>query len=165
MACRSTDAEGDAGLRRVVGGHFKLDLVADDEPDEALAHFTRDVGEKFVPVRQFDFEHGSCQHCGNHAFEFDLVFCACFLGVLFGVAVVDESSGAILAAIILPAGSSASVTAGSRSSVAAGSCAAVTGRGRGGGCGSTAVACRGRTAVGSGRCRTIGGIGTSIVGR
>lgn len=66
-----TNTEHDACLGGVVRGHFHFDLVADDKADEALAHFTGNVGKNFVTTGKSDFEHGASQNGGDSTFDFN----------------------------------------------------------------------------------------------
>lgn len=43
-------------------GHFQSDLIANDETDEAFAHFAGDMSEHFVAVAQFHAKHRSREH-------------------------------------------------------------------------------------------------------
>ena len=103
---RGSEAVDDAGFVGVVGGHFDFDAVADDEADEALAHFAGDVGEDFVGVREFDPEHGACEDGGDGAFEFDggffvlrfFLIAANGVSAGEGTAVTGVSAGAALEA-------------------------------------------------------------------
>lgn len=54
-----TNTEGNARLGGVIGRHFHTDFVTYYKPDKAFAHFTRDMGQYFVSIRQFYLEHGS----------------------------------------------------------------------------------------------------------
>jgi len=67
-------AEGDAGLAEVVGGHFDVDLVADADADEILAHLAGDVGEDLMAVGQGHAKHGPRQDLGDLAVQFDWLF-------------------------------------------------------------------------------------------
>ena len=67
------ETECDAGFVLVVGGHLHFDAVANDESNEAFAHFTGDVSEDFVPVLELDFEHGAGKNVGDRAFHFDFL--------------------------------------------------------------------------------------------
>ncbi len=67
-------AEGDAGLAEVVGRHFDVDLVADADADEVLAHFAGDVGEDLMAVGQGDAKHRPRQDLGDLAVQFDWLF-------------------------------------------------------------------------------------------
>lgn len=66
-----SEAEGDASLGGVVGRHFHFHAVADDEFDEALAHFARDVGEHDEFVGEFDAELGTCEDLHDGALDLD----------------------------------------------------------------------------------------------
>ena len=67
-------AESDAGLAKVVGGHFDVDLVADADADEVFAHLSGDMGEDFVAIGQSDAEHGSGQDLGHRTGHFNWFF-------------------------------------------------------------------------------------------
>lgn len=67
-------SEGDAGFAEVVGGHLDIDLVADADADEVLAHFAGDVGENLVAVGQRDTKHGARQDLGHRPRDFDWFF-------------------------------------------------------------------------------------------
>ena len=58
-------AKSDAGLAEVVRGHLDIDLVADADADEVLAHFAGDVGEDLMAIGQSDPEHRTRQDLGN----------------------------------------------------------------------------------------------------
>ena len=64
----------DPGFFGVVGRHFDFYPVTGDEPDEALAHFARDMGENEVTVFQLYPEHGAGENGVDGAFEFDSFF-------------------------------------------------------------------------------------------
>ena len=65
---------GDACLVQVVGRHFDVDLVADADADEVLAHFAGDMGQDFMAIGQGDPEHGTGQHLGDVAGQFNGLF-------------------------------------------------------------------------------------------
>lgn len=74
MEVESAKAEDDASFCEVVRRHFHLNFVTDDEADEALAHFSRDVSEDFMATFQFHAEHGSSEDLGNFTANFDGFF-------------------------------------------------------------------------------------------
>jgi len=64
-------AEGDAGLAEVVGGHLDVDLVADTDADEVLAHLAGDMGQDLMAVGQGYAKHRPRQDLGDLAVPFD----------------------------------------------------------------------------------------------
>jgi len=66
---RLTEAEDDAGLGEVVGRHFHLHTVANNESDEALAHLSRYVRQNLVTTRELYPEHRACQNRRNFSFH------------------------------------------------------------------------------------------------
>ncbi len=66
-----SEAEGDASLGGIVGRHFHFHAVADDEFDEAFAHFARDVGEHDELIGEFDAELGACEDLHDGALDLD----------------------------------------------------------------------------------------------
>ena len=88
FCCRkSVQAEGDAGLRHVVGGNLDADAVAYYQADEALAHLAGDVGQEFMAVGHLYAEHGAGEHSGYHAFKLNLALTViiCLLGLGGGI--------------------------------------------------------------------------------
>ena len=81
FSSRLLEAEGDARLVFIVRRHFHFHAVADDEANEAFAHFAGDVSEHFVfGTLEFDAEHGASQYLSNGAFQLNrLFFCFLFL--------------------------------------------------------------------------------------
>lgn len=71
------DAEGDTSFAHIVGRYLDAYLVTNDEADETLAHFARDVGEELVTIGNFDAEHGSCKNGGDNTLHFDFAFTVC----------------------------------------------------------------------------------------
>jgi hypothetical protein len=67
----ASQAENDARLVRVIGGHFQPDIVTDDETDKPFPHLAGNVGQHFVTVAQLDAEHGAGEDGGDGAVEFD----------------------------------------------------------------------------------------------
>jgi hypothetical protein len=65
-------------LREVIRGHFHANNIADDEADEALAHFAGDVSKHFMTVAHFYFEHRACKHSRHSAFDFYSFFFSTF---------------------------------------------------------------------------------------
>jgi hypothetical protein len=65
---------GDATLIQVVGRHLHFDMVADRQPDPALAHFAADGRQDHVFVRQLHAEHSSGEDYRDHAFNFNMLF-------------------------------------------------------------------------------------------
>jgi len=63
----STMPEGNPGLAEIVGGHLDVDLVADADADEVLAHLAGNMGEHLVTVGEGDTKHGSWQNLGDFA--------------------------------------------------------------------------------------------------
>ncbi len=57
-------AVGDARLAEVVRGHLRVDLVADRNADEVLAHLPGDMRENLVTVFKRHAEHRSRQYLG-----------------------------------------------------------------------------------------------------
>ena len=57
--------EGDSRLAQVVGRDFNIDPVTDTDPNEILAHFSRDVGQDLMPIGQSHPKHGARQHLGH----------------------------------------------------------------------------------------------------
>lgn len=80
---RLTDAERDARLGHVIGGHFHAHLVTHHDFDEPFAHLAGNMGEHFVSVGQAHLEHGACQHGADGAFHFNFTFGVFFLGRRF----------------------------------------------------------------------------------
>ena len=66
-----SEAEGDASLGGIVGRHFHFHAVADDEFDEAFAHFARDVGEHDELIGEFDTELGASEDLHDGALDLD----------------------------------------------------------------------------------------------
>lgn len=66
-----SEAEGDASLGGIVGRHFHFHAVADDELDEAFAHFARDVGEHDEFIGEFDAELSACEDLHDGALDLD----------------------------------------------------------------------------------------------
>ena len=62
-----TLAESDAGLAEVVGGHFDVDLVADTDADEVLAHLAGDMGKDLMAVGQGHAKHRPWQDLSDLA--------------------------------------------------------------------------------------------------
>jgi hypothetical protein len=66
--------ECDPGLAQIIGRHLHVDTVANADADEILAHFTRNMGEYFVAVRQGNSEHGAGQNLGNGTCQLNWFF-------------------------------------------------------------------------------------------
>jgi hypothetical protein len=66
--------EGDARLAEIVRRHLDIHAVAHADADEMLAHLAGDMGKNFVPVGQGHAKHGSRQHLGNRASQFNGFF-------------------------------------------------------------------------------------------
>lgn len=58
----------------IVGRQFNQDPVAGQNPDEVLAHLSRNVREHQMLVFQLDPEHGIWQGLGDHRLNFYCVF-------------------------------------------------------------------------------------------
>ena len=67
-------AEGDARLAQIVRGHFDVDLVADADADEVLAHLAGDMSEDLVAVGQGHAKHRPGQDLRHPAVQFDWLF-------------------------------------------------------------------------------------------
>jgi hypothetical protein len=63
-----------AALRKVVGRHFDVDLVAGENTDSEFSEFTRRVSDDFVAIVEQDPEHGIRQNLSDFAAEFDRFF-------------------------------------------------------------------------------------------
>lgn len=61
-------------LVQIVGRHFHLYAVADDEANEAFTHLAGDGGEDLVFIVELDLEHGSRQDGQDAAFHLDMLF-------------------------------------------------------------------------------------------
>lgn len=51
--------ENNTCFGRVIGRHLHFDLVTDNQTDETLTHFTRNMGEDFMAARKGYLEHGA----------------------------------------------------------------------------------------------------------
>ena len=67
-------AVGDTTSFEVVGGEFYLYAIARKDPDVVHAHFSRDVGQNFVAVLEFNTEHGVGKGLDNGPLQYDCVF-------------------------------------------------------------------------------------------
>ena len=59
---RLTVAERNTGFAQIVGGHLDVDFVADTDADEVFAHFTGNVRQHFMPIRQSHAKHRAGQN-------------------------------------------------------------------------------------------------------
>jgi len=67
-------AVGDTAPFEVIWRELDLDLVAGQDADVVHAHLAGYVGEQFVPVVEFNTEHGIWQAFYNRAFHEYCVF-------------------------------------------------------------------------------------------
>ena len=64
----------DACLVDIVRRHFEFHTVANREADKAFAHFSRNVGEHEVFIRQRDAKHRAGKNGHDYPFHFDSFF-------------------------------------------------------------------------------------------
>lgn len=69
-----TFAEGDAALTEIVGRQFDKDIVASQDPDVVLAHFTGDMSDYDVTIFELYPEHGVRQGLHDFALHFYMIF-------------------------------------------------------------------------------------------
>ena len=67
-------AESDPGLPEIVGGHLHVDLVANADADEVFAHFTGDMRQDLMTIRESHTKHCPRQHLRHRASEFNWFF-------------------------------------------------------------------------------------------
>ena len=66
--------EGDPGFSQIVRGHLHVYFVPDADPNKMLSHFTRDMGQDFVPVGQADSKHRPRKDLGDGSADFNGFF-------------------------------------------------------------------------------------------
>jgi hypothetical protein len=67
-------AKNDSRLGQIVGRELDLDLVAGNDANEMLAHFSGNVGEDIALPGKIDPKHCARQHLRNDSFGDDLFF-------------------------------------------------------------------------------------------
>ena len=82
--------ESASGLAQIVGGHFHIDPVTDTDPNEILAHFTRDVGEHLVSVWQGHTKHRTRQNLRHSAVQLNWFFFGHFVTLLKSSAIASD---------------------------------------------------------------------------
>ena len=67
-------AESDAALADVIGREFQRDLVASQDTDMVLAHFSGSIGDQLVTIFEQNAKTGIGQDFFDHALHFDEFF-------------------------------------------------------------------------------------------
>jgi hypothetical protein len=67
-------AKNDARLGQIVGRELDFDLIAGNDANEMLAHFSGDVGEHVALPGKIDPKHRARQHLRDDSFRDDLFF-------------------------------------------------------------------------------------------
>jgi len=49
--------KSDPGFAQIVGGHFYIDLVPHTDPNEVFPHFSGNMSQHFMAVRQRNTKH------------------------------------------------------------------------------------------------------------
>ena len=69
-----TEPVNDAGFVDIVGGHLQFNAVANGQANKTFAHFSGNMREHVMFVRERNAKHGAGKDGGNYSFNLDRFF-------------------------------------------------------------------------------------------